>query len=137
MKYRLTDANKILMPSQSDGKLWAMKVLSAECYGADTDVFELEILQRLRSADPTHTGYKFVSIIEDSFVHQGPNGKHVCLLFKVMGESLSTFRDWFDRRIPSPLVNRFTSQLLQALDYAHTVGVIHTGNYPKIALPRL
>jgi serine/threonine-protein kinase SRPK3 len=105
-----------------------MKVLSAECYGAGTDIFELEILQHLRKADPYHPGYKYISVLEDSFTHEGPNGSHVCLIFKVMGESLSTFRYWFtNHQIVSPVAARFTTQLLQALDYAHTCGVIHTG----------
>jgi serine/threonine-protein kinase SRPK3 len=112
----------------SDQKYWAMKVLSAECYGAGNDIFELEILQHLRKVDPSHPGYKYISVLEDSFTHEGPNGSHVCLIFKVMGESLSTFRYWFtNHQIVSPVAARFTTQLLQALDYAHTCGVIHTG----------
>jgi len=46
------------------------------------------------------------------------------------GEDLSTFRGWFkERKIPTPLVQKFTRQLLQALEYAHERGVIHTGIY--------
>jgi len=69
-----------------------------------------------------------VSRLEDSFEHQGPNGRHVCLVFKLMGESLKTFKNWFPNdMIPNPLVQRFTIQLLQAIDYAHECGIIHTG----------
>lgn len=103
-------------------------MLSAECYGAGNDTFELEILQHLRNADINHAGYKYISKLEDSFIHERPNGSHVCLIFKVMGESLSTFRNWFSNgQILTPVAARFTTQLLQALDYAHTCGVIHTG----------
>jgi len=105
-----------------------MKVLSAECYGAGTDIFEPEILEHLRDHDTEHPGYKYISALEDSFTHEGLNGSHVCLIFKVMGESLSTFRYWFENyQIVSPVAARFATQLLQALDYAHTYGVIHTG----------
>jgi len=104
-----------------------MKVLSASCYGTESDIFELEILQHLKSGDVTHPGYQYISILHDSFTHKGPNGEHVCLIFKVMGESLRTFREWFDERIPTPLVQKFTKQLLHALEYAHERGVIHTG----------
>jgi len=105
-----------------------MKVLSAECYGAGTDIFELEILQHLRKADIEHPGYKYISSLEDSFTHEGPNGSHVCLIFKVMGENLSTFRYWFGSgQILTPIAARFATQLLHAMDYAHTYGVIHTG----------
>lgn len=114
--------------STSDQRFWAMKVLSAECYGAGTDVFELEILRYFQKSNIEHVGYQYISALEDSFQHTGPNGCHVCLVFKVMGESFSTFRSWFaGRQVPSPLIQRFTTQLLHALDYAHSCGVIHTG----------
>lgn len=105
-----------------------MKVLSAECYGAGADTFELEILQRLRSQGSALPGAQHITMLEDSFEHDGPNGRHVCLIFKVMGESMSTFQRSFPRaQIPSPLVQRFARHLLQAIDCAHSCGVIHTG----------
>ena len=64
----------------------------------------------------------------DSFQHIGPNGAHVCLVFELMGETLASFGGWFrGGRIPYALMRRFTIQLVRALDYAHTHGVIHTG----------
>jgi serine/threonine-protein kinase SRPK3 len=105
-----------------------MKVLSAECYGAGTDIFELEIMQHLGRKDPAHPGFQYLSTLEDSFEHQGPNGSHMCLVFRVMAETLYTFRSWFEgNQIPNCVVQKFTKQLLQALDYAHSCGVIHTG----------
>jgi serine/threonine-protein kinase SRPK3 len=107
-----------------------MKVLSTECYGASVDIFEFEIVQHLKAGDVNHPGYKHISILEEFFTHQGPNGSHICLVFKVMGESMSTFRELFDTMIPTPLVHRFTMQLLQALDFAYKRVVIHTGMLP-------
>jgi serine/threonine protein kinase len=53
------------------------------------------------------------------------------------GEDLSTFRDWFDeRKIPTPLVQKFTRQLLQELGYADERGVIHTGIYIVPTVPK-
>lgn len=105
-----------------------MKVLSAECYGAGHDIFELKILERLRTQGSQHPGSRHITMLEDSFEHEGPNGRHVCLIFKAMGESLSAFREKFeDGIIPSRLVQRIAQQLLQALEYAHSRGVIHTG----------
>ena len=106
----------------------ALKVLSAECYGGFKDIYEREILEHLRGADPSHPGYAHISTLVDSFEHQGPNGTHVCLVFRVMGETLRSFGTWFkDHMIPNEIMRRFTIQLLLALDYAHDHGVIHTG----------
>lgn len=104
-----------------------MKVLSAEAYGAGEDIHELEILQHLRDSNPDHAGYDYISLLQDSFDHEGPNGKHICLIFKVMGETLDSFVWWFDGRPPTPLIRNFTNQLLYALDYANSCGIIHTG----------
>lgn len=105
-----------------------MKVLSAECYGQEKDIFELEILRKLSKTNQDHAGAQYVSRIVDSFEHQGPNGRHICLLFKAMAESLATFKLWFPTHtLPGPLLQRFSIQLLQALDFAHKCGVIHTG----------
>lgn len=105
-----------------------MKVLSADCYVAGTEVLELKILKHLRTTGVTYPGSQFITTLEDSFEHEGTNGRHLCLVFKVMGESLSTFRKWLPRKeLPSPLVQKFTEQLLQAISCAHSCGVIHTG----------
>lgn len=104
-----------------------MKVLSAECYGAGADVFELEVLKHIQSTASGHEGRKYITTLEDSFEHVGPYGTHVCLIFEVMAESLLSFPDWFGGVIPNPLVQRFTTQLLKAIDCAHECGVIHTG----------
>lgn len=105
-----------------------MKVLSAECYGGTKDLFELEILKYLTKKNPDHPGWKYVATLLDFFAHTGPNGQHICLVSQVMAESFQDFGKWFPKnRIPSPVVQRFTMQLLQGLEYSHGCGVVHTG----------
>lgn len=109
---------------------YAMKVLKAECYDSETPVYEREILTHLRDANPHHAGYGSVCHLLDDFEHDGPNGRHVCLVFELMGETLQSYNEWFDRcRIPSELVKKICEQLLLALWYAHANGVIHTGTF--------
>jgi serine/threonine-protein kinase SRPK3 len=86
-----------------------MKVLSAECYGTDRDIFEREILLHMHDADPSHPGHEHITQLVDTFEHTGPNGRHVCLVFEVMGETLRSFGTWFrHHRVPNSIMRRFT-----------------------------
>ncbi|KAJ5724072.1 hypothetical protein N7488_002107 [Penicillium malachiteum] len=87
--------------STSTGCYKALKILTAECYDGSHDIFELEILKRLRNSDPKHKGYPYIPILVDSFEHIGPNGSHVCTVLEPMGESLKTFGTLFPHQIPS------------------------------------
>ncbi|KAI0868182.1 serine/threonine protein kinase [Hypoxylon argillaceum] len=113
-------------------KYLALKVLSGICYHTGYDVFEREILAHLRDGDREAFGYKHICHLLDDFEHEGPNGKHVCLVFELYGETLSSFGTLFDESmIPTALMRRFTIQLLCALDFAHSHGVIHTDITPS------
>ncbi|KAI1427505.1 serine/threonine protein kinase [Xylaria sp. FL1777] len=110
----------------------AIKVLRAECYGTEHDIYEREILTHLRSGDKTLLGYDQIAHLVDDFEHEGPNGKHVCLVFEVYGETLRSFGAWFhESMIPTDVMRRFTIQLLLALDYAHDLNIIHTDIQPS------
>jgi hypothetical protein len=88
----------------------------------------LSILEHLSTADRSHPGFPFVPQLRNHFELTDPNGTHVCLVLDPMGESLSGFPTLWDPAIVPPQVaKRFTRQLLLALDYAHSAGVIHTG----------
>lgn len=106
-----------------------MKILTADSYGGEKSVYELAILQHISAADPSHAGYKHVIHLLDNFAHTGPNGEHLCLVFKVMGESVSARRLRFPtRQIPAALMKQIARQVLLGLDYLHQAcGVIHTG----------
>ncbi|KAK8863083.1 kinase-like domain-containing protein, partial [Apiospora arundinis] len=105
-----------------------LKVLSAECYGSEKDILEREILRHLREGDQRLLGCSHICRLVDGFEHTGPNGKHVCLVFELYGETFRSFGTWFlESMIPGQVMRRITIQLLLALDYAHYVNVIHTG----------
>ncbi|KAH8680716.1 kinase-like domain-containing protein [Xylariales sp. PMI_506] len=95
---------------------YALKVLSAECYGTGKDIFEREILRHLRDADKTHVGYKYTCHLIDDFEHHGPNGAHISIPAQ---EKL----DVKYSPIPSQSLKRFyftSHQLL--LDFEVTLG---------------
>ncbi|KAK3940663.1 kinase-like domain-containing protein, partial [Diplogelasinospora grovesii] len=111
------------------------KVLTADCYGHDEDIFELNILKHIRAQTDPHPGAKHIPGLLNHFRHHGPNGEHVCLVFKAMGPNLSRYRRLFPKlRIPLPLVKEISRQLLLALSYLHgTCRIIHTGYFNPLA----
>ncbi|KAL2674253.1 hypothetical protein Neosp_012704 [[Neocosmospora] mangrovei] len=121
------------LQASGDGSsvFWALKVLSAICYGQGYDTFEKEILTHLRDGDREQLGYNYICHLVDDFEHQGPNGTHTCLVFELMGETLRSFGVWFSEyMIPPAIMHRFAIQLVLALDFAHEHDVIHTDIKP-------
>ena len=107
----------------------ALKVSTTESYGGEKDIYELSILQHIKTANTDHPGYKHVICLLDEFRHAGPHGVHVCLVFDVMGEDLvALVRRYPDRKLPVYLVKQIARQLLLGLDYLHrSCKVVHTG----------
>lgn len=89
---------------------------------------ERDIMRKLNEGDVKHPGYSRVVHLLDFFVLEGMNGQHVCLVYKAMGESLENFQAKMpDTKLPSVAMKRVTRQLLEALDYTHSCGIVHTG----------
>ncbi|CRK18647.1 hypothetical protein BN1708_012411, partial [Verticillium longisporum] len=79
----------------------ALKVLTADSFGHQKDTFELDILKRIKAQHIQHAGKCHILGLLDDFEHHGPNGNHVCLVFKAMGPDLSKYRRLFPHlRIP-------------------------------------
>ncbi|KAK4451339.1 serine-threonineeeee protein kinase [Podospora aff. communis PSN243] len=117
----------LTQPADVGTRFRALKILKADAYTATDKCFEREILTYLREGDRSHPGYDSICHLVDDFELSGRNGTHVCLVFELMGECLSTFRLQFDdRQIPSDVMRKLTKQLVLALDYAHGKNVIHT-----------
>lgn len=112
---------------------YALKVLSAQCYGSVNDTFESEILLRLKECRDQHGG-RYTSQLVDYFGFWGNNGYHVCYVLEIMAENLHQFgnfcRDNMDgdwTPVPCTVLKRFVKQILTGLDYAHGLGIIHNG----------
>lgn len=88
---------------------------------------EIQLLTEIRDKDPDGTSH-CVRLL-DSFTHVGPNGKHICMVFEVLGDNLlSLIKHYNYRGIPIPFVRKLTRQVLQGLNYLHTTcDIIHTG----------
>ncbi|KAJ0119650.1 serine/threonine protein kinase [Diaporthe amygdali] len=114
--------------------VWLVKDLSKP---QDNPIFEREILTHLRAGNRKLLGYKYICHLVDDFELKGPNGNHVCLVLELMGESLRTFGVWFqEHMVPTPIMRKFTFQLVAALDFAHESNVIHTEYLVKEPIPK-
>jgi len=69
----------------------------------------------------------------DSFFFFGPNGKHFCMVFEVLGKNLLALIKEHDfKGLPLPIVREIGRQCLIGLDYmGRMCKVIHTDIKPE------
>ena len=69
----------------------------------------------------------------DHFEHNGQFGRHVCMVFEVLGENLlSLIKKYNYRGIPISIVKNITRQMLIGLDFLHRkCQIIHTDLKPE------
>ena len=105
-----------------------MKILIGDLSVEQGTWDELGILRTLRDGNPQSLGYRLNCQLDESFVHKGPNGDHICLVMEPLGLSLLDIYRGFPDAMPLILVKRIATHVLQALRYIHEeCGVIHTG----------
>ena len=96
----------------------------------DSNLHELELLQCMRSQQPLHAGYPFVTKLIDHFHHPPSSKAHLCLVTEPLSENLLSFSGrWKKRRLPVTLVKHVTRQALLGLEYLHNIcNIVHTGS---------
>jgi serine/threonine-protein kinase SRPK3 len=108
-----------------------MKVVKSASHYTEAARDEVQLLQCARDRDPEDAFH--CCRLLDHFDHSGPHGRHVCMVFEVLGDNLlSLIREYNHRGIPLPVVRHLAKQMLIALDFLHiTCGIIHTDLKPE------
>lgn len=114
----------------------SLKILQAK---ASKDCNELHVQERLSHCSLVHPGSVHVSLLQDHFFIEGPNGRHAALVYAVAGPSIHSLytRDGAVRgsfRLRSDLARKAAHQTTMALDYVHKADVVHGGPYTVVGL---
>ncbi|KAJ7152373.1 kinase-like domain-containing protein, partial [Mycena filopes] len=107
----------------------AVKLMAAALTEEERGPDELGIMAVLRDGNPHSIGRQHVYELFDSFVHDGPKGKHICLVLEQLGMSILDVYRSFGGSLPLVLLQRVVRGVLYALQYTHECGVIHTGTH--------
>ncbi|KAK4247353.1 kinase-like domain-containing protein [Corynascus novoguineensis] len=102
--------------------------------GSEPQNHEVEILRHVQANDlHSHPGRRSVTQLLDSFFHEGPNGRHLCVVLELLGPRLSWLAEKSQNyRLKADLARRVSARIVEALAYLHSCGVahgdIHMGN---------
>lgn len=115
----------------------AMKIVRSDKIYTEAALDEIKLLKKISTEnDGVNEGAKHILCLLDNFVHDGPNGSHIVMVFEVLGENLlALIKKYEHRGIPLIYVKQISKQLLLGLDYMHRkCGVIHTDIKPENVL---
>jgi hypothetical protein len=124
-----------------DPSFVAMKVQKSASHYRDAALDEIELLQCINEKmmssiviqENLYGNDNHIVRLVDHFDHGGPHGKHVCMVFEMLGENLLKIIKKYDYRgIPIPIVKNFVRQVCMGLDYLHRhCSTIHTDLKPE------
>ncbi|KAH3669473.1 hypothetical protein OGAPHI_001594 [Ogataea philodendri] len=66
----------------------AIKIVRSSKNYREAALDEIKILEKVNNGPENHPGRRHVVQMLDHFVHTGPNGEHICMIFEVLGENM-------------------------------------------------
>ena len=121
----------------------ALKIQKSAPQYMDAAMDEIEIILKIHrnSSHPKWNLNNRIHIIKilNHFMHKGPNGSHVCIIFDILGADLAKIMEFYEfKGCPLDLCKNIMKQCLLGLDYLHRIcAVIHTDIKPENILVAL
>ena len=111
-------------------RLVSLKILTARASKEDKESTMLGYLDRRPGQDP---GRGNIISITDKFRVEGPNGTHTCHVSHLSGPSMgqliqTAWQTAGSRQLRGSLARRLARQLAEAVQYLHSVGMVHGGS---------
>ena len=103
--------------------------VSLKIITADSPKPSQELLVHQKLSKALSSPHHLVQLL-DSFVHQGPNGEHQCLVFEMLGPTVDAIVAQYndnDILLDDTTILRIARQLLQSLTAIHRAGYAHGG----------
>lgn len=123
-----------LVHDRSTDGLAALKVQKSATHYTEAARDEIKLLSQIREGDADDT--KCCCRIFDSFEHSGPHGRHVCMVFEVLGENLlALIKKYSYQGISVDVVRNLTRKILVGLDYLHRYAPVISGVISGIFSP--
>lgn len=107
----------------------ALKIMTAAMTETSREARWFDALAKCRSGDQSSS---YIVKLLDRFVFDGPNGKHLALVFELLGPNVRSLvgSEYPDRtNIDPSTIMRMTEQLLKALAFIHQTGFAHGGMF--------
>lgn len=115
----------LILPRQ---KIWvSLKIKTAD---SSLESREHDCMQVLQKNCQGNLSSKYIVQLLDFFLHHGPNGTHQCLVFELLGPPVhKVLREYDDsqERLETDIILRMSRQLLESIDFIHSVGIGHGG----------
>jgi serine/threonine protein kinase len=102
---------------------------------ANSSATELSIFEKISSVAPKDPDSQHITILLDEFQHEGPNGKHQCLVFEAMGATAASLVEELPEnkpkmygkveRYPKWIAKKILLHALRGLAFLHRNGVVH------------